>query len=262
MTIDEYATLTVQRDDHIATVALNRPDVLNAVNMQMYDDIPLAFDRLTDDDDTWVIVFRGNGRAFSVGADLKERQSMSDADVRRRRRHAPSMFGSVANCRKPVIGAVHGYALGGGLELALACDIVIASEDTTIGLPETMVGVIPGGGATQRLPRLVGPQLAKELIFTGRRFSAEQGRSMGLVTHVVPREQLADTAARLAEEIAAAAPMAVYQAKKAINAAARMDLETGLLFEEEAYQSCLPTEDRKEGLAAFQEKRIPRFMGR
>lgn len=259
---DSYETVNVERDGRVATVALDRPEVLNAVNMQMYEDLPRVFADLSDDESIWVVVLTGHGRAFSVGADLKERPSMSTADIRRRRRLAPEMFGSIATCLKPVLAAVHGYALGGGLELAIACDIVLAAEGTTFGLPETALGVIPGGGATQRLPRLVGPQLAKELIFTGRRFSAEDARSMGLVAHVRPSDALLADTQSLAHEIAANAPVAVYQAKKAINAAQSLDVEHGLRFEEEAYQSCLATLDREEGLAAARERRKPRFVGR
>lgn len=257
-----YETVTVQHDGRVATVALDRPEVLNAVNMQMYADLPRVFAELSDDESTWAIVLTGRGRAFSVGADLKERPSMSPADIRRRRRLAPGMFGSIANCLKPVIAAVHGYALGGGLELAIACDIVFVARGTTLALPETALGVIPGGGATQRLPRVVGPQLAKELIFTGRRFSAEDAKEMGLAAHVAPLETLIADAMSLAHEITANAPVAVYQAKKAINAAQSLDVEHGLRFEEEAYQSCLATEDRQEGLAASRERRKPQFVGR
>lgn len=258
----QFDTLQVTVDDHVATVTLNRPDVLNAVNMPMYEDLFQAFNQLDDDDSVWVIVLTGSGRAFSVGADLKERQTMTVADVRRRRRLAPRTFGAVANCRKPVIGAIHGYAMGGGCELALCCDLLMAAEGTVFALPETAIGVIPGGGGTQRLPRLVGPMLAKELIFTGRRFSAQQAFEYGMLSRVVPADELLAAAQELAREICQSAPLAVYQAKKAINATFNVGLEAGLLYEAEAYDTCLSSEDRLEGLAAFREKRKPQFKGR
>ena len=186
---------------------------------------------------------------------------MTLQDVRRRRRLAPRTFGAIANCLKPTIAAIRGYALGGGCELALCCDILIASENTVFSLPEVTLGVIPGGGATVRLPRLVGPQLAKEIIFTGRRFPAARALEYGMITHMVPDDQLLDAAMALAREIVTNAPVAVYQAKKAINASLSIDVENGLLFEAESYQTCLTSEDRNEGLAAYREKRKPNYKG-
>jgi len=259
---EQYATLAVSRAGYVTTVTINRPDVLNAINMQMYADIASLFAVLEDDPETRVVLFTGQGRAFSVGADLKERPNMSLVEVKRRRRLAPSVFGSIANCSRPVIAAVNGYAMGGGCELALACDIILASTQAVFSLPETVIGVIPGGGATQRLPRLVGPQVAKEWIFTGRRFSAQEALAQGMILAVHEPECLLDRAHEMGATIAQNAPIAVSQGKKAINAALRMDLETGILFEAEAYQTALHTEDRDEGLRAFREKRRPDFGGK
>jgi enoyl-CoA hydratase/carnithine racemase len=243
-------------------VLLSRPDQLNAINMPMYADLVQAFAAVEEDPETWVVILRGAGRAFSVGADLKERQTMTEADVRRRRRLAPSTFGAIAGCTRPVVAAIHGYAFGGGWELALAADLNIAAESTQFSLPEAALGVIPGGGATQRVPRLAGPQFAKELIFTGRRISATVAKDHRLLTKVVPDDQIVAAAQELAEEIASAAPIAVRQVKRAVDASANMDVRSGVLYEEDLYQVCIKTEDRLEGLSAFRERRPPVFQGR
>lgn len=256
-----FETLRLTVKDHVATLELSRPEVLNAINMVMYADIAAAFAALDDDPSVWVAVLTGQGRSFSVGADLKERQTMSVADVRRRRRLAPRTFGAIANSNHPVIAAVNGYAFGGGFELALACDLLVAADDAQFSLPETNLGVIPGGGATQRLPRMVGPQRAKELIFTGRRFTAKSALDYGIVNYVEPRGELMDRTMELAYEMTANAPLALTQSKRAVNASMNIGLEAGLHYESEAYQACLNSKDREEGLAAFREKRKPVYRG-
>lgn len=259
--INGYETLEITVEDHVARVAINRPDSLNAINMALYEDIFQSFRAINDDRSIWVVILTGNGRAFSVGADLKERQTMTKADVQRRRRLAPLMFGAMTQARAPVIAAVNGYAFGGGFELALACDVIVAAENAVFSLPETRLGVIPGGGATQRLPRMIGVHKAKEIILTGGRFDARKALEYGILNHLVPEGQ-AETAAReIASEMMLSAPTALAQAKKAINASMNMGLDIGLQFETEAYQSCLTTKDRDEGLAAFREKRQPRYTG-
>jgi len=256
-----YETLRVEVNDHVATVTLHRPEVLNAINMTMYSDLVEAFQSIDDNPSIWVAIVTGEGRSFSVGADLKERQTMSLPDVRRRRRLAPRTFGAIANSNQPVIAAINGFAFGGGFELALACDLLVAVDKATFSLPETALGVIPGGGATQRLPRMIGPQRAKELILTGRRFSAEEAQWYGILNYVVPESELVSRARVLAEEMKANAPIALAQAKRAINASMNTGLESGLLLEAEAYQACLNSKDRSEGLAAFREKRKPSYTG-
>ncbi|MGH2949972.1 MAG: enoyl-CoA hydratase/isomerase family protein [Solirubrobacteraceae bacterium] len=225
----------------IAVVELNRPEALNAISMRLYADLERSFAELEADPASSVLVLTGRGRAFSVGADLKERRTMSADDVRRRRELAPRVFGSMARCRKPVIAAVAGYALGGGCELALACDLIIADRDAVFGLPETTLGVIPGGGATQRLPRLVGLQRAKELILTGRRFSAVEAERFGMLARVAEPGGALDAALEVAREMAANPPMALFQAKRALQMSQGLDVERGVLFEAEAYQACLAT---------------------
>lgn len=256
-----YATVEVRTEGPIAIVALNRPDVLNAVSLGLLADVQALFGAIDDDPDVWVVVLHGNGRAFSVGADLKERAGMTLEEVRRRRRLAPGAYGAVAGCTKPVIGAVHGFALGGGFEFALCCDLLIAAEGAQFGLPETRLGVIPAGGGTQRLTRLIGPARAKELIFTARRFGTDLALDWGIISRATPPDDLLPTALALAREMAANAPIGLQQAKKAINAALDLDLRTGIAFEAEAYQTCLTTADRNEGLAAARERRVPRFTG-
>jgi enoyl-CoA hydratase len=249
-------------EDHVATVEFNRPDVLNAVTTPMLERLVEVFELIDDDPAVWCVVLKGNGRAFCVGADMTERKGMSVADVRRRRRLAPRAFGAMRNCQHPVIGQVHGYALGGGLELALGCDIVIAAEGTVLGLVETRLGAIPAGGGTQLLPRLVGLPRAKELIFTGRRFSATDAAGWGMLNRVVPPEALDDTVLELAREILQAAPIANVQAKRAINMSLDLDLRSGIEAEAALYERTLTSADRAEAVQAFADRRPPTFTGR
>jgi enoyl-CoA hydratase/carnithine racemase len=246
----------------LAFVSLNRPEVLNAVDTPLIERLGSVFGELSDAPGIRCVVLRGNGRAFCVGADQKERPGMSADEVRRRRRIAPAAFSAMSNCVRPVIGQVHGYALGSGLELALGCDIVVAAEGTEMGLIETRLGAIPGGGGTQLLPRLVGMARAKELIFTGRRFTAADAARWGMISYAVPEADLAATVLGLAEEISAAAPIAVAQAKQAITMSSDLDLANGLRLEAALSDRTLTTEDRAEALQAYRERRPPVFRGR
>jgi enoyl-CoA hydratase/carnithine racemase len=254
--VPEYQTIEVTLgDDGVALVELNRPDVLNAVNMAMFADLPRVFADLGNEPGVSVIVLAGRGRAFSVGADMKERPTMSIEDVRRRRQLAPTVFGSMSRCSQPVIAAVAGYALGGGCELALACDLIVAEESAVFALPETTLGVIPGGGATQRLPRLIGLSRAKDLILSGRRFSAADAERWGMVNHLAPDGAGVARAQELARELAANGPVALVQAKRALDASQSLDLESGLRFEAEAAQACLEDGDWRERQQAARESR-------
>jgi enoyl-CoA hydratase len=257
---DEHLSYHVE--DHVATVAFNRPQVLNAVTTPMLERLVEIFERIDDDPAVWCVVLKGDGRAFCVGADMTERNGMSADDVRRRRRIAPRAFGAMRNCQRPVIGQVHGYALGGGLELALGCDIVVAAEGTVLGLVETRVGAIPAGGGTQLLPRLVGVPRAKELIFTGRRFSAADALGWGMLNRVVPPGELDDTVRDLVQEILQSAPIANVQAKRAINMSLDLDLRSGIEAEAALYERTLTSADRAEAVQAFADKRPPSFTGR
>jgi len=234
--------------DGIGTIELDRPQALNAISMELYRDLARVLAEADEDPSISVLVLAGRGRAFSVGADLKERRTMQPQDIRRRRELAPRVFGALASSRKPTVAAVHGYALGGGCELALACDLIVAERTTVFALPETTLGVIPGGGATQRLPRLVGLQRAKELILTGRRFGAEDAEGYGMLTRLVEDGEALDTALALAREIAANPAMAIFQAKRALQMSQGLDVDRGVLFEAEAYQACLATARWSEGL--------------
>ncbi|WP_249019452.1 enoyl-CoA hydratase/isomerase family protein [Conexibacter sp. S30A1] len=247
--------------DHIATIAFNRPEVLNAVSTPVFGRLIEVFDQISDDPDVWCVILRGNGRAFCVGADQKERPGMSLDDVRRRRRISPQAFSAMRNCPRPVIAQVHGFALGGGLEMALGCDIVVAANDTVMGLIETRRGSIPAGGGTQLMPRLIGPAKAKELIFTGRKFTAAEAADWGLITYAVEPDALEAKVNALAQEIVASAPISNVQAKRAINASMDMDVANGIQLEAALYERILTTWDRTEALTAYKEKRAPQFRG-
>jgi enoyl-CoA hydratase len=255
-------TIEVETHDHVATLTLNRPEAMNAINTQMARDIAEACQTVTNDD-IWVVILAAAGdRAFSVGADLKERQHMSVDEWRAQRPTILRAFRSLAAIERPMIAAVDGYALGGGCELALACDFIVAGERAEFALPEAKVGIIPGGGGTQLLPRRIGAAMAKELIFTGRRIDASEALRVGLVNRVVPSEQLMPAVQGVAQEILGVSPVSARQVKRAVDRGAGVDLWTGWALEEEAYVTCLYSEDRLEGMAAFHEKRPPQFQNR
>jgi enoyl-CoA hydratase/carnithine racemase len=256
-------TVDLQAHDHIANLRLNRPDSMNAINTQMAREIVEACQRIADDDDIWVVLLTATGeRAFCVGADLKERQHMSVEQWRAQRTVILRAFRALNAIERPMIAAVDGYALGGGCELALACDFIVAGQRAQFALPEAKVGILPGGGGTQLLPRRVGPATAKELMFTGRRVDAQEALRIGLVNRVVPSENLDETIAGIAREILGSSPISTRQIKRAADRGAGVDLWSGWALEEEAYVACLHSEDRVEGLAAFHEKRPPRFQNR
>jgi len=253
--------VTLEVKDHVALVQLNRPDALNAMSTALFTALERVFIQIEEDSSVWAVILTGAGRAFCVGADLRERQGMSVADIRRRRRISVAAFAAIARCKRPLITAVNGFAFGGGLELALMGDIILGGDSARFAALETTLGIMPAGGATQRLPRLIGINRAKELIFTGRKISAHDAFELGLLNRVVADAELLPAARALADEILNNAPTAVAQAKRALNASMNMGLEAGLAFEVEAAQTCLHSPDRLEGLAAAREKRKPRFTG-
>lgn len=255
------ARVAVTVSDHVATVELNRPEVLNAIDTPAYRELLGAFEQLSTRSDVWCVVLRGAGRAFSVGADQRERSGMSDEAIRQRRALTPQVFAAIHGCAHPVIAQVHGYALGGGLELALCADIVVAAEDAQLGLIETTLGAIPAGGGSQLLPRLIGAARAKELIFTGRRICGSQALEWGMVSYATPSEDLDSTVAGLSREICAAVPVANTQAKRAINLSLDVDVRSGLQAEAALYERVLHSSDRREALQARREKRAPNFTG-
>jgi enoyl-CoA hydratase/carnithine racemase len=260
-----YRHLLVERSDdrHVVTVTLNRPEQMNAMNTAMGEDLLACFGGLAADADARAIVFTGSGdRAFCAGGDLKERNGMTDEAWRAQHVIFEQGAMRVLRCPVPVIAAVEGFALAGGCELALLSDFIVASETAVFGVPETTLGIFPGIGGTQLLPRLVGGPLAKELIFTGRRMKADEAKATGLINHLVPAGQAKARASEIAATIARNGPIAVRQAKKAIAYGSETDLETALILAIEAYNATVVTEDRLEGVRAFNEKRRPQFKGR
>jgi enoyl-CoA hydratase/carnithine racemase len=256
-------TVLVEHDGHLAHVILNRPEVLNAIDNTLATELAQACYALGSSDSVWCVILRGAGeRAFSAGADLKARRSFTPEDWAAQRLLLRDMFARLKNVPQPMIAAVHGYALGGGTELAMLADFVVASEDAVFGLTEVSLGIIPGGGGTQNLPRMIGRNRAKELIFSARRIPASEALQLGLVNHVVPRSALLEKATSLAEEIMRNSPFAVRQAKWAIDQGADLPFEDGLEREHEAYMRAIGSDDRREGIAAFNERRPPRFTGR
>jgi enoyl-CoA hydratase/carnithine racemase len=260
-----YRHLLIERaqEGHVVTVVINRPEQMNAMNTALGEDLLACFDGFTRDPDVRAVVFTGAGdRAFCAGGDLKERNEMTDEAWRAQHVIFEQAAFRVLRCPVPVIAAVEGFALAGGCELALLSDFVVASETAVFGLPETTLGIFPGIGGTQLLPRVVGAPLAKELIFTGRRLKAEEARAAGLVNHLVPKGQARDKATEIAATIARNGPVAVRQAKKAIAYGLETDLDTAMILAIEAYNATVVTEDRLEGVRAFNEKRKPQFKGR
>jgi enoyl-CoA hydratase/carnithine racemase len=248
---------------HVATVTLARPEAMNAISGQMADELAGALLRAAADPRAWVVILRAEGKkAFCVGADLKERNRLDDAAWLRNRILIRSMFDTLRALPQPTIASVFGFALGGGFELALNCDLIVASEDAIFGLPEVRVGILPGGGGTQVLARKVGVARAKELILTARRIGALEALEMGLVARVVEQQTLDMATMELAEEICRSSPVAVREAKRAIDRAFDVALEQGLELEDLAWRRAVASEDRPEGISAFNDKRDPQWKGR
>ncbi|MED1782138.1 enoyl-CoA hydratase-related protein [Brevibacillus fortis] len=255
-------TVSLQREGAIGILTLQRPEVFNCLNLETLVTLRGLISEISLDRDIRTVIVTGAGdKAFCSGADLRERRSMSPQQVEVYIQTIRDTFTELEKLPKPVIAAINGLALGGGTELALACDLRIMSEQAQMGLTETSLGIIPGAGGTQRLPRLVGKGVAKELIFTARRVLPEEALSIGLINRIVPADQLMVTAISLAEQISANAPLALAQAKFAIDCGVEVELASGLQIESNAYKLLVPTKDRLEGLTAFQEKRKPIYRG-
>ena len=253
-----YHSLIVERLENVMLITLHRPDALNALNNQMMDELLHALDECETDDEIRAIILTGGDRAFAAGADIKEivdlqyTEFYQDDFIEKR-------WESVSRCRKPIIAAVGGYALGGGCELAMMCDFIIASETAKFGQPEINIGVIPGAGGTQRLTRLIGKSKAMDMILTGRMMDAEEAERSGLVSRVVPSDTLRDEAIKIAEKIATFSLPATMLAKECVNEAYESTLDAGIRFERRIFQSLFGTTDQKEGMSAFIDKRTADF---
>jgi len=248
----------------LLVVQLNRPAVANSISTQMGRELISVFGALEAEPESYrCVVLTGAGETiFCAGADLKERNGMSDAQFDTQHYLFERMGRALYDCPVPLIACVNGAAIAGGLELALMCDFIVAADHARFGFSEVTRGIMPGGGGTQLLPRAIGVRRAKEAIFTGEAFDAQAALANGLLNHVYPRESLREETYKLVRRILGNAPVAVRQAKKSVTFGMQMDVRTGLFFEIEAYSRLVPTHDRQEGIAAFNEKRPPRFIGR
>ncbi len=255
--------ITSRPADGIAQITLNRPEAMNSISSAMAAELTRACAELAAAPEVRVVVFGAAGeRAFCAGADLKERAGMTDADILRQRPVIRAVFGALLALPQPAIAAVHGFALGGGCELALSCDLVVADETAVFGLPEVTVGLVPGGGGTQLALRRLGPGRAADLVLTGRKVGIEEAMRLGLVDRRVPAGQDGPAALELAGQIAANSPVAIRAAKRAIRHGWGVSLEAGLDIEDAAWRTAALSEDRREGIAAFVEKRKPAWPGR
>ena len=260
MEITRQKAIEIARDSGVASITLNRPESINAINDAMRSEVPAALRALDADPGVRVILLRGAGpRGFCAGADLKEERPAGPTSTAARR-PATMWIESFDQVRKPVIAAIHGYCMGGGLEIALACDLRIAAPDAVFSLPETGLGLIPGGGGTQRLPRIVGLGKALDLMITGERIDGAEALRCGLVTRLAASaETLVEEAMQLARRIAARPPLATRFVKEATYAATELQLDAGLRLEKDLFTMLLSTDDRREAVAAFREKRAPVF---
>jgi enoyl-CoA hydratase len=256
----EFIKVTDQKEPFVALVELNRPKELNALNHQLMTELLAAFQQLDKNDQVRVIVLTGNEKAFAAGADIKEMADKSAIEMQLMDRF--TTWDQIRKTKKPIIAAVSGFALGGGCELTMMCDMIIASETAKFGQPEIKIGTIPGAGGTQRLTKALGKAKAMELILSGRFLSADEAYFYGLVNKVVPVEMYLQEALQLAKEIAQMSPVAVQLAKEAINRSFETQLDEGLAFERKNFYLTFASEDQKEGMKAFVEKRKPEYKGK
>ena len=259
----DYQNILCAVENGIATITINRPKALNALNLDTVTELKDAIEKIAVDQAVKVVVSTGAGeKSFVAGADIKEMATKTPAEGREWGQFGQNVFTEIENMPQPVIAAINGFCLGGGCELSCACDIRYAAENAKFGQPEVGLGITPGFGGTQRLTRVVGRGQAKELIYTGGMIGAEEAKAIGLVNKVVPQEELMPTVLKLAGKIAKNAPVAVQLSKAAINRGINCDVVTGIAYEAEVFGLCFSTNDQKEGMAAFVEKRKPTFEGK
>ncbi len=257
-----FNTIVYEKSDGIALVTLNRPKSMNALCNELIGELGVVFHQIEEDPDVAVVILTGGEKVFAAGADIKEiGQIATPLAAHQFTSRVHSVFDKIEGCSKPVIAAVAGFALGGGCELALACDFRIAADNATFGLPEIKLGLIPGGGGTQRLPRLIGVGRAKELLFTGNSINAQEGYRIGLVNKVVPTESLMSEAAKIARKLVKQPAVALQMNKLAVSEGMNMDLHSALSHESRCVEVLVSTADRKEGVQAFVEKREPKYKG-
>jgi enoyl-CoA hydratase len=257
-----YENIIFQVDAGIATIKFNRPKALNALNTALLDEFSRALDEIAGDESIRVLVLTGAGdKSFVAGADINELAACNALTAKNFSRKGHTIIGKLQELPIPVIAAVNGFALGGGTEIAIACDFIYASENAKFGQPEINLGVIPGFGGTQRLPRLIGPNRAKEMVFTGKMISAAEAEQLGLANKVVPQDQLMDEVIKTAKEIASKGKLSLRIAKETINYGLNADLTTGIHIEIEGFGLCYGSSDAKEGTSAFLEKRKANFKG-
>ena len=257
------AFVKLEKQGHVGVITIDRPEALNALNSQVLTDLEAVIDEVEGDGEIYVAILTGAGRSFVAGADIGEMKGFSSVDGKKFGVHGGSVFLKLENMSKPVIAAVNGFALGGGCELSMACDIRLASEKAKFGQPEVGLGITPGFGGTQRLARIVGISNAMELILTARTIGAAEAKELGLVSHVYPPDELMDKALELANAIASNAQVAVRQSKAAIRRGLQTDIYTGAAYESEAFGLCFATEDQKDAMAAFLKKeKLPGFKNK
>ena len=255
-----FENIIAEKRGRVGVITLDRPDALNALSPELVAELAQAVDEFEADDEVGALVLTGSDKAFAAGADIKAMEDMSFIGA-----YMGDLFGGLERldtCRKPIIAAVAGYALGGGCEIAMMCDFILAADNAKFGQPEIKIGIIPGAGGTQRLPRFVGKSKAMEMCLTGRMMDAEEAERAGLVSRIVPLAELVDEAVATAESIAKLSRPIVYMAKESVRAAFETTLSQGVRFERRLNYAAFATEDQKEGMAAFVEKRQPKFKNK
>lgn len=255
----EFKNLLIEKNEGICTVKMNNPSTLNALNAEVIKELEMAFDQIKNDDEVEIVVLTGEGRAFVAGADITYMRDLNVEQAKKFGEDGARVFRKIETLDKVVIAAVNGFALGGGCELSMACDIRIASLKAKFGQPEVGLGITPGFSGTQRLPRIVGTGIAKELIFTGKNIKADEAFRIGLVNEVTEPDELMDKVYKIAKKIKSNSNTAVKYAKEAINKGSETDIETAMSYESNLFGLCFASEDQREGMTAFIEKRPAKF---